>query len=100
VVNELQADHLVNLAAVQRLLEQHKSGTADHSRRIWTLLVLLLWHGIFVEQRIRPVGLCHPAPKTPAGPRERRALASTSTPTSLAQPAAERTSHCVVRGAR
>ena len=49
-----QADHLVDLAAVQRLLDAHRDGPVDHSRRIWTLLVFLLWHGIFVEERLRP----------------------------------------------
>ena len=44
----------VDLAAVQRMLDAHRGGPIDHSRRIWTLLVFLLWHGIFVEQRIRP----------------------------------------------
>ena len=37
-----------------RLLEEHRAGTLDHSRRIWALLVFMLWHGIFVEQSIRP----------------------------------------------
>jgi asparagine synthase (glutamine-hydrolysing) len=38
-----------------RLLEEHRSGVLDHSRRIWALLVFMLWHGIFVERRISPV---------------------------------------------
>jgi asparagine synthase (glutamine-hydrolysing) len=54
IVRDSQADHLVNLAAVQRMLDAHRDGPVDHSRRIWTLLVFLLWHGIFVEQRIEP----------------------------------------------
>jgi asparagine synthase (glutamine-hydrolysing) len=53
-VLESQADHLVDLAAVQRMLDDHRTGPVDHSRRIWTLLVFLIWHGIFVEQRITP----------------------------------------------
>ena len=36
------------------MLDAHRAGPIDHSRRIWTLLVFLLWHGIFVEQRICP----------------------------------------------
>jgi asparagine synthase (glutamine-hydrolysing) len=36
------------------LLEAHRTGPLDYSRKIWTLLVFLVWHGIFVEQRIRP----------------------------------------------
>jgi asparagine synthase (glutamine-hydrolysing) len=54
IVRDSQADHLVDLAAVTRMLDAHRAGPIDHSRRIWTLLVFLLWHGIFVEQRIRP----------------------------------------------
>jgi len=54
VVAQSQTDHLVDKAAVLRLLDEHRAGTFDHSRRIWTLLVLMLWHGIFVEQRIHP----------------------------------------------
>ena len=54
IIRDAQADHLVDLAAVQRMLDAHRDGPIDHSRRIWTLLVFLLWHGIFVEQRIRP----------------------------------------------
>ena len=53
-VRDSQADHLVDLAAVQRMLDAHRDGPVDHSRRIWTLLVFLIWHGIFVENRIRP----------------------------------------------
>ncbi len=54
IIRDSQADHLVDLAAVARMLDEHRTGPVDHSRRIWTLLVFLLWHGIFVEQRIRP----------------------------------------------
>ena len=54
IVRDSQADHLVDLGAVRRMLDAHRVGPIDHSRRIWTLLVFLLWHGIFVEERIRP----------------------------------------------
>ncbi len=45
---------LLNLAAVRRMLDEHRAGLRDHSRRIWAVLVFMLWHGIFVEQRIVP----------------------------------------------
>ena len=35
-----------------RLLDAHRAGPHDYSRKIWTLLVFLIWHGIFVEERI------------------------------------------------
>ena len=36
------------------LLDAHRDGPHDYSRKIWTLLVFLIWHGIFVEGRIHP----------------------------------------------
>jgi asparagine synthase (glutamine-hydrolysing) len=54
VIRDSQAGHLVDLAAVRRMLDAHREGPIDHSRRIWALLVFLIWHGIFVEDRIHP----------------------------------------------
>lgn len=48
------AGHLIDLQAVHRMLDAHREGPVDHSRRIWAVLVFLLWHGIFVEKRIVP----------------------------------------------
>ncbi|HEX3782982.1 MAG TPA: asparagine synthase (glutamine-hydrolyzing) [Pseudonocardiaceae bacterium] len=54
VVLESHADKLIDRNAVLRLLDEHRAGTLDHSRRIWALLVFMIWHGIFVEDRIVP----------------------------------------------
>jgi asparagine synthase (glutamine-hydrolysing) len=54
IVADSHADDLIDKAAVLALLEAHRTGPLDYSRKIWTLLVFLVWHGIFVEQRIRP----------------------------------------------
>jgi asparagine synthase (glutamine-hydrolysing) len=54
IIADSQTDHLLDLVAVRRMLDDHRDGPIDHSRRIWTLLVFMLWHGITVEQRIRP----------------------------------------------
>ncbi|MFN2517470.1 MAG: asparagine synthase (glutamine-hydrolyzing) [Jatrophihabitantaceae bacterium] len=54
IINESQADHLIDRDAALRLLDEHRAGPHDYSRKIWTLLVFMLWHGIFVEQRIHP----------------------------------------------
>ena len=53
-ITESQADHLIDKEAAVRLLEAHRAGPHDYSRKIWTLLVFFIWHGIFVENRIRP----------------------------------------------
>jgi asparagine synthase (glutamine-hydrolysing) len=49
-----QAGDLVDLAAVQTMLDEHRSGTSDHSRRLWTVLIFMLWHAIFVEHTVTP----------------------------------------------
>jgi asparagine synthase (glutamine-hydrolysing) len=54
IINESQADELIDKRPVLELLEQHRAGPRDLSRKVWTLLVFLIWHGIFVEQRIQP----------------------------------------------
>ncbi|MCV7381063.1 asparagine synthase (glutamine-hydrolyzing) [Mycobacterium alsense] len=53
-VDSSQADHLVNLAAVRRMLDEHRTGASDHSRRLWTVLIFMLWHAIFVERTVVP----------------------------------------------
>jgi asparagine synthase (glutamine-hydrolysing) len=54
IITDSQADHLIDRVAALRLLDEHRAGPHDYSRKIWTLLVFLVWHGIFVEGRIRP----------------------------------------------
>ncbi|TVT53677.1 asparagine synthase (glutamine-hydrolyzing) [Amycolatopsis rhizosphaerae] len=54
IIVESQTDALLDKQAVLRMLEEHRTGPLDHSRRIWALVVFMLWHGIFVEHRIKP----------------------------------------------
>ncbi|WP_086821228.1 asparagine synthase (glutamine-hydrolyzing) [Allokutzneria sp. NRRL B-24872] len=53
IVQGSGTDHLIDKAAVMRILEEHRSGVLDHSRRIWALLVFMIWHGIFIERSIQ-----------------------------------------------
>ncbi|MEU0505881.1 asparagine synthase (glutamine-hydrolyzing) [Nocardia sp. NPDC005998] len=53
-IAESQTDHLLDKGAIKGMLEDHRAGRGDHSRRLWTLLVFMVWHGIFVEHRITP----------------------------------------------
>ncbi|PRC41972.1 asparagine synthase (glutamine-hydrolyzing), partial [Mycobacterium sp. ITM-2017-0098] len=48
------AGELVDLAAVRAMLDEHRSGTSDHSRRLWTVLIFMLWYAIFVDKTITP----------------------------------------------
>jgi asparagine synthase (glutamine-hydrolysing) len=54
IISETKTDELLDKRAILAMLEEHRNGTLDHSRRLWALLVFMLWHGIFVEDRIKP----------------------------------------------
>ncbi|MGH3854943.1 MAG: asparagine synthase (glutamine-hydrolyzing) [Pseudonocardiaceae bacterium] len=54
IVSDSLTAEFLDLAAVHRMLDEHHRGPRDHSRRIWAVLVFMLWHGIFIEQRIIP----------------------------------------------
>ncbi|MBB5873115.1 asparagine synthase (glutamine-hydrolyzing) [Allocatelliglobosispora scoriae] len=48
------AGELLDLKYADRLLQEHKAGEADHSRKIWTVLVFCIWHAIFVAKTLDP----------------------------------------------
>ena len=48
------AGDLVDINAVRMMLDEHRSGASDHSRRLWTVLIFMLWHAIFVEGSVTP----------------------------------------------
>jgi asparagine synthase (glutamine-hydrolysing) len=51
---ESGTEELINKDVVLRLLEEHRAGDADRTRKLWTVLIFMLWHAIFVERRIDP----------------------------------------------
>ena len=36
---------------IEQLLAEHTSGRVDHGYRLWSLLMLELWHRQFVDER-------------------------------------------------
>jgi asparagine synthase (glutamine-hydrolysing) len=48
------AGELINLSYVDGLMREHREGRADHSRKIWTVLVFCVWHAVFVSRTLRP----------------------------------------------
>ncbi|WP_182346931.1 asparagine synthase (glutamine-hydrolyzing) [Tomitella gaofuii] len=60
VIAESGTDHIFDKATAARMLTDHRAGVADNSRRLWTILAFMIWHGIFVEERIHP-GIDEPA---------------------------------------
>jgi asparagine synthase (glutamine-hydrolysing) len=54
IITESQTGDLIDSRVALGLLDAHREGPHDYSRKIWTLLVFMVWHGIFVERRIHP----------------------------------------------
>ncbi|MEP6695803.1 MAG: asparagine synthase (glutamine-hydrolyzing) [Pseudonocardiales bacterium] len=54
IVDDSATDELIDKAYVRNMLVEHRAGEADRSRKIWTVLVFMLWHAIYVEQRLDP----------------------------------------------
>ena len=43
----MKDDKFFNQKAILKLLDDHKKGKADNSRKIWTIYVFLIWYEIF-----------------------------------------------------
>ncbi len=39
---------------LERLLEEHRRGLRDHGFRLWALLMLELWHRVFIDKTLGP----------------------------------------------
>ena len=50
LIHVSETDYLINKSLVMKLLDSHRSGKGDYSRKIWTVLIFMLWHQIFVEE--------------------------------------------------
>ncbi|APJ12221.1 asparagine synthase (glutamine-hydrolyzing) [Bacillus safensis] len=59
IIKNSQTDEYINKAYVLDLLNEHCAGKADHSRKIWTVLIFMIWHSIYVERSIDPEQLNH-----------------------------------------
>jgi asparagine synthase (glutamine-hydrolysing) len=44
------ADKYFNRAEITRLLNRHKAGREDNSRKIWAVYIFLVWHKIYFEE--------------------------------------------------
>ncbi|MGN1402356.1 MAG: asparagine synthase (glutamine-hydrolyzing) [Bacillus sp. (in: firmicutes)] len=44
-------DYLLNKAYMNEMLEAHCLNKGDYSRKIWTVLMFMLWHQIFMEDK-------------------------------------------------
>ena len=53
-INASETDDIFDKKALLEMLQEHRNGVSDHSRRLWTVLAFMVWHGIFIEKRIDP----------------------------------------------
>lgn len=51
IIRESNTEHLINKSYVLGLLDDHCQGKADNSRKVWTVLMFMLWHQIYVEEK-------------------------------------------------
>lgn len=49
IIRTSETDHIINKRAILQLLEEHCQGKLDHSRKIWTAVVFMVWHAVFIE---------------------------------------------------
>lgn len=51
LIQESEVDSLIDKKVVLNLLSEHRRGKSDYSRKIWTVLIFMLWHQIFIEKK-------------------------------------------------
>lgn len=51
LIAESETDELIEKSVVLDLLEAHRQGKHDYSRKIWTVLIFMIWHQVFVEKK-------------------------------------------------
>jgi asparagine synthase (glutamine-hydrolysing) len=49
LIGESDTDPYFNKDEILKMLENHRQGRGDYSRKIWTVLVFMIWHQIFIE---------------------------------------------------
>jgi asparagine synthase (glutamine-hydrolysing) len=54
ILSRSGAGNLLDLGYARDLLDAHRRGDADNSRKVWTVLVFCVWHAIFVEGSLDP----------------------------------------------
>lgn len=51
IIKDSQTDHLLNKEYVVDLLNKHRVGKIDYSRKIWVMLTFMVWHRVYVEDK-------------------------------------------------
>ncbi|WP_066292062.1 asparagine synthase (glutamine-hydrolyzing) [Bacillus sp. FJAT-29937] len=51
IIRESETDHLFHKDYLYKLLDDHYNDQFDNSRKLWTVLMFMIWHAIFVERK-------------------------------------------------
>ncbi|MBP1943160.1 asparagine synthase (glutamine-hydrolyzing) [Bacillus luteolus] len=51
IIKTSDTNHLFNKNIILKLLDDHCKGNADNSRKLWTVLVFMVWHQVFIEKK-------------------------------------------------
>lgn len=51
LIKNSNVDHLINKQAVLTLLQEHCANKKDNSRKLWTIIIFMLWHQIYIENK-------------------------------------------------
>lgn len=49
IIRDSQTDHLINKNYLLKLFDDHCRGKADYSRKLWTVLMFMVWYQVYVE---------------------------------------------------
>lgn len=50
IIQESQTEQYFDKNYFLKLLDDHRDGVADNSRKLWTILTFMMWHKIYVEE--------------------------------------------------
>ncbi|MFT8318000.1 MAG: asparagine synthase (glutamine-hydrolyzing) [Sporolactobacillus sp.] len=52
IIHDSETDRYINKSYALKLLDDHRAGQVDNSRKIWALLTFMLWHQIYIEKSL------------------------------------------------
>ncbi|MBM7656626.1 asparagine synthase (glutamine-hydrolyzing) [Sporolactobacillus spathodeae] len=52
LIHDSDTDRYINKSYLMKLLDEHRQGLRDNSRKIWTVLMFMLWHQIYIEKSV------------------------------------------------
>lgn len=51
LIYESETEHLFKKFVILDLLNEHAKGKKDHSRKIWAILLFMIWHQVYIENK-------------------------------------------------